>query len=136
MPTTISSLGTVLKVTITAVLTTVTGVRDVEWDGPEVETYESDDLGDSFVNLEPTGRSSGGSVKASILWDPAAATNTKLIALFNTPAREDWSIAWGSAPAATQLFNGILKKQNRKAERGSPLMADIEIAVSRKPTLV
>lgn len=136
MGTSFTSLGTVLKVTISAVLTTISGMRDVTFDAPEVETYESDELVDTFVNLEVSGRTKGGSVKGSLLWDPAAATNSKLIGLFNTPAREDWSIVWSSSPAATQLFNGILTKQNRKAERGNPLMAEIEIAVARKPTLV
>lgn len=136
MATSFTSLGTLLKVTVASVLTTVAGMRDVEFDAPEVETYESDDIVDTYVNLEVTGRTKGGSVKGSLLWDPASATNTKLIALFNTPAREDWSIVWSSSPAATQLFNGILTKQTRKAERGNPLISDIEIAVSRKPTLV
>lgn len=136
MGTSFTSLGTLLKVTITSVLTTVTGIRDVEFEAPEVETYETDDLVDTHVNIDVTGRTKGGSVKASQLWDPAAASSAKLIGLFATPAREDWSIVWSSSPSVSQLFNGILTKQTRKAERGNPLVNDIEIAVARKPTLV
>jgi hypothetical protein len=43
---------------------------------------------------------------------------------------------WSVNPAATQGFSGTLVKQNVKAERGSPLIKDLEISVTRKPTLV
>lgn len=138
-----SSLGTTLRLTIATVLTVVAGIRDVEFETPELELMDVDDLAMDYVDRDPTGRSSGGSVKASMFFDPASASNTALIALYNAPVVTAgvrvptlWSINWSSNPASTQLFSGTLLKQNRKAERGSPLMADLEIAVTRKPTLV
>lgn len=132
----ISSLGSVLTVLISAVQTTIAGIRDIEFDPPEVETYEIDDLTSTHVDVDPTGRCGGGTVKASLFYDPAAAAMSKLITLFTTPATEVFNIKWGVTPASTQVFTGILIKQSRKAERAAPLMADIELKVARKPTLV
>lgn len=78
-----SSLGTVLQLTIAAVLTTLVGIRDVDFESPELEMYETDDLASNFVEEDPSGRAKGGSVKGSMFFDPASASNTALIALFN-----------------------------------------------------
>lgn len=138
-----SSLGTVLKLSIASVFTVVAGVRDIEFETPEVELMDVDDLASDYVDRDPSGRSAGGSVKGSMFYDPASASNTALIALYNSPTVTAgvrvpslWQIVWSASPAATQPFSGVLVKQNRKAERGSPLMADLEIPVTRKPTLV
>jgi len=138
-----SSLGTKLQLAIASVLTDLAGIRDVEFDPGEMEMYEIDDLGSTNVDEDPSGRTKSGSVKASMFYDPASASNSALIALWNSPVVTSgvyvptvWAIVWSASPTATQGFSGTLTKQSRKAERGSPLMADIEIKVSRKPTLV
>jgi hypothetical protein len=138
-----SSLGTKLQLTIASVLADVAQVRDVEFETPELELMEIDDLSNDYVERDPSGRSSGGSVKASMFYDPAAASSAALIALYNAPVVTAgvrvptvWAIVWSVNPAATQGFSGTLVKQNVKAERGSPLTKDLEISVTRKPTLV
>ncbi len=138
-----SSLGTKLQLSIASVLTDVAGVRDVEFESPEMEMYEADDLAADHVEEDPSGRTKGGSCKASMFYDPAAAGSSALIALFNAPVKTsgvyvptDWAIVWSVNPAATQPFKGTLVKQNVKAERGSPLIKDLEIKISRKPVLV
>ena len=138
-----SSLGTELQLTISSVLTEVAQVRDIEFDPGELELYETDDISSDHVEEDPSGRTKGGSVKASMFYDPASASNTALIALWNTPVKTSgvyvptvWAIVWSSNPAATQGFSGTLVKQPVKAERGSPLIKDLEIKVTRKPTLV
>lgn len=140
MVTSVSSLGTTLSMTVASVSTIIAGMRDIEFEAPEVETYETDDLVDDYVNIDVTGRSKGGSCKGSMLWDPASATSGILADAFDEPVRASFSIGWGGPgddpPVATQPFNGILVKQTRKAERGNPLICDIEIAVARKPVLV
>ena len=138
-----SSLGSVLKLTIASVLTIIAGIRDIDFESPELEMMDIDDIESTHVDQDPTGRTKGGSVKASAFWDPAAATHVALVALFNAQVKTSgvyvptlWSIDWSASPTATQLFSGTLVKQSRKAERGSPLMSDLEITVSRRPTLV
>jgi hypothetical protein len=140
---TYSSLGTLLKLSIASVFTTVAGVRDVDFETPELELMDVDDLSSDYVDRDMTGRSAGGSVKGSMFYDPASASNTALIALYNSPTvtsgvriASSWQIVWSASPAATQAFTGVLTKQNTKAERGSPLLKDLDIAVTRKPTLV
>jgi hypothetical protein len=138
-----SSLGTILQLTIATVLTAVAGVRDLDFECPELELVDVDDLSSDYVEQDPTGRSKGGSVKFSYFYDPASASCAALIALYNAPIKTAgvyvptaWAIVWSCNPAATQLFSGTLVKQNRKAERGSALISDGEITVTRKPTLV
>jgi hypothetical protein len=138
-----SSLGTKLQLGIASVMTDVAGVRDVELEFPELEMMEIDDLSSEHVDEDPTGRTKGGSCKASMFYDPAAASSAALIAMFNAPIKTagrfvptDWAIVWSVNPVATQAFKGTLVKQNVKAERGSPLLKDLEIKVSRKPVMV
>lgn len=138
-----SSLGSKLQQSIASVLTDVAGIRDIDFDPGEIELYDIDDLASNSVDQDPSGRVKPGSVKASMFYDPASASNTALIALWNSPVVTSgvyvptvWAIVWSASPAATQGFSGTLTKQGRKAERGSPLLSDLEIKVTRKPTLV
>ncbi len=132
----ITSTDTILQQEISSVFTPVAGIRNVEFTAPEVESVEVDDLESDFVDLLVTGRLSGGGVNSSMFLDPAAATQTALIAIINTPAMAAWKILWPDTGTTTQALDGILKKIVRKAERGEPLMQDIEIVTARKPTLV
>lgn len=138
-----TSLGSFLQITLATVLTTVAGIRDIDFESPELELMDVDDLESTHVDQDPTGRTKGGSVKASAFWDPAAASHAGLCVLFNAPVKTlgvyvptVCAISWSAQPATVQGFSGTLTKQSRKAERGSPLMCDLEIAVTRKPTLV
>lgn len=129
-----SGQGTVLQVTISASLTTIAGARNVEFDPGEVETMEIDDLSDDYVNLDVTGRAGGGSVSSEVFWDPANAQIQALHALWNTPAKEDYSITWGSSEESL-AFNGILTKMPITANRTDPITSNIEIAVAERPVL-
>ena len=138
-----SSLGTLLKMSIASVMTTVSGVRNVEFDAPEKELYDVDGLASTFLEQDFSGRTKGGSVKAEMFFDPAAASQQALVAEFNSPTltsgmyvAPSWQVVWSASPSATQAFVGEITKQSRKAERGSPLIANIEIAITRKPTLI
>lgn len=139
----VSSLGTVLKVAISSVLTAISGIRDVDWKPGEVELMEIDDIDDDYVNQDVTGRASAGEVTAQMFSDFASASWAKLTTLFETPAKEDFQIEWqqdsdgttADLQATTQPFTGILKTLPVKAERGQPLLTDISIAVAERPTL-
>ena len=126
--------ATILQVTISAVLTTIAGVRNVVFDPGEVETMEIDDLASDYVDLDVTGRAGGGNVTGTAFWDPANAQMQALHILWNTPAIEAWSITWG-ATTESIAFNGILTKIPITAERTDPITTDLEIAVSDRPTL-
>lgn len=126
--------GTILQVTISAVLTTIAGMRNVEFDPGEVETMETDALSDTYVTLGVTGRAGGGQVTGECFWDPANAQIHALHALWNTPATEAFSITW-STTAESIAFTGILTKMPIVATRTDPITSAIEIAVAARPTL-
>lgn len=134
MPTA-TSIGTVLKVTVSSVLTAIAGVRNVDFKSPEVELYDTDDLDDTYAGREVTGRTSGGSCSFDKFMDPAAATHTVVKGLINTPAVVAWQIAWSDAGSTTQDFTGSLKSLNQKAERGDALMESGEVDITSAPTL-
>lgn len=129
-----AGVDTILQVTISASLVTIAGVRGVEFDPGEVETMEIDDLSDDYVNLDVTGRAGGGSVSAEAFWDPANAQMQALHALWNTPAKEDFSITW-STTTESIAFSGILKKIPITASRTDPITTSMEIAVAERPAL-
>ena len=133
---TTTSIGTILKVNIASTMTAIAGIRNVDFDPGEVETMEIDDLDDDFVNLDVTGRASGGEVTAELFRDFAAASQDKLAALWDAPAKESFQIVYPDADDSTQPFTGILTKFPVKSERGNPLMSDISIKVATKPTLI
>lgn len=126
--------GSILQVTISAVLTTISGVRNFTFNPGETETMEVDALADDYVKLQVTGRTGSGNVSGTMFLDPANAQVFKLHGLMNTPADEAWSITWGSS-AVSQAFNGILTKMETKVERADPITDDFEIAISSRPTL-
>lgn len=135
-----SSLGTILKLSIASVLTTILGVRDIDFDPGEVETFERDALADvDYLETDCTGRTKGGKCSGSMFYDPAAATNDALVALINSVDADTrdtaWQVTWSDPAATTQPFVGPLVKLTRSAKRGEPLMSDFEIAISQKPTL-
>jgi len=134
MPTA-SSVGTVLQVDISSTLTTIAGVRNVDFKSPEVEFYDADDITDTFVEQGITERTSGGSVSFEKFYDPAAATHSVLVGCINTPVIKDWKIIWSDASTTEQDLTGALKNLNQKAARGDALMEDGEITITSAPTL-
>ena len=126
--------GSLLQVTISASLTTIAGVRNIDFDPGEVELMDVDDLADDYVDRDVTGRASGGSVAAEGFWDPANAQMQALHTLWNTPAIEDFSITW-STTSESLPFKGILTKLPITANRTDPLLTNLEIAVAQRPVL-
>lgn len=126
--------GSVLQVTISASLTTIAGVRNIDFDPGEVETMEVDDLSDDYVNLDVTGRAGGGTLSAEAFWDPGNAQMQYLHSLWNTPAKEDFSTGW-STTSEDIAVSGILTKLPISANRTDPLLSNIEIAVAERPVL-
>lgn len=126
--------GSVLQVTISASLTTIAGIRNIDFDPGEVELMDVDDLVDDYVDRDVTGRASGGNVAAEGFWDPANAQMQALHTLWNTPAKEDFSITW-STTSESLPFKGILTKLPIAANRTDPLLTNLEIAVAERPVL-
>ncbi|TWT57253.1 hypothetical protein KOR42_06110 [Thalassoglobus neptunius] len=129
-----AGVDSILQVTIAASLTTIAGIRDIEFDPGEVELMEIDDLASDYVDRAPTGRAGGGTVTAECFWDPANAQMQALHTLWNTPAEEDFSITW-STTTESIAFKGILTKIPISATRTDPITTALEVAVSQRPVL-
>lgn len=122
------SKGTVIKLEIATVFTTIAGVQSLDGPDPEVGTFNATAL-DSGVGEEvkPTGYVKGGTVSGKLFFDPVAATLQALTDLLLAPAVVAWKIVWSDAAATEWPFNGILKKVKPAAEISNGLLADFEI---------
>jgi hypothetical protein len=71
----VKTKGTVLKETISAVLTAVAQVISLDHSGAETETVEADTLDNASAGIpyEATGRAEGGSIDGELFFDPALA---------------------------------------------------------------
>lgn len=84
----IRSKGTVWKVDIATVLTTVAQMMSLEFSEAENETFEADYLDNSEAGIphKGTGRTEGGDLSFEGWFDPAHASHQALTDLLTTPA--------------------------------------------------
>ena len=98
--------GTVIKQTISAVLTAVAQVIDFSHDGAENETYDATTIDTSGAGKEysQTGYSEGGNVSMSLFYDPALAGHKAITAYIATPANCVWNIVTTDSGPTTNAF--------------------------------
>lgn len=84
----VRSKGTLLKMTIASVLTTIAQVMSLDLPEAENETFEADylDNPDAGVPYKATGRTEGGEVGFEAFFDPVLASHQALTDLLTTPA--------------------------------------------------
>ena len=95
----IKGKGTVLKQSISAVLTAVAQVISLNIDGAESETFECDTLDNTSAGIlyGQTGRSEGGSASGELFFDPALAGHQAMTDIIITPAETAWEIQFADA---------------------------------------
>jgi len=101
--------GTVLKQTISNVLTAVAQVISLDLPDMESETFENDTLDNSSAGIPhtPTGRSEGGKASGELFFDPALTGHkTSLLGLLTTPATCVWVIVFADTGHTTWTFTG------------------------------
>jgi hypothetical protein len=97
--------GTVIKQTITAVLTAVAQVIDFTHDGAENETYDSTTIdGGVGKSYDVTGYSEGGNVSMSLFYDPALAGHKAITTYIGTPASCAWTITTTDGSTTVNAF--------------------------------
>lgn len=102
--------GTILKVTISAVLTAVAQITDLDGPSGEVGTAETTHLtSGQHKTFRPT-LTDGGEVSGTLLYDPGDATHTFLFGLLGTPATPVWNMVFNDADDTAFAFAGILTK--------------------------
>lgn len=124
------ALGTLLKLSIASVLTTV-GL-DLSLDGPsmEVGTRETTYLGSAAKTFKPT-IPDGGEVSGTLLYDPQEPSHLAMFNLIWAPALSSWSMVFQDVGPTTFAFQGILTKFSPTGiEVESNLEAEFTIKVS------
>ena len=86
--------GTVIRQTISSVLTAVAQITEFSHSGGESQTYDATTIDTSGAGIEysQTGYSEGGSFDFSIFYDPALAGHQAITDLVTTPAECVWEI--------------------------------------------
>jgi len=128
--------GTVLKQTISSVLTAVAQVISIDLPEMESETVESDTLDNATAGIPytPTGRTEGGKVSGELYLDPALAGHKSLLALLTTPATCVWNIIFADTGLTTWAFTGAGFSLGGSVALKELLKAKFGIKLSGLPT--
>ncbi len=130
MATKVKGLGTLLKVTISSVLTTV--AQRVSIGGPDQSVGVKDvtTLDDTHVQKLPT-ISDSGQMNLTIFYDPTDSVHTFLFGLAQSPASVVWALVVPTGTPATFTFTAILTKFSANGmEVDGYLGADITLDIS------
>jgi len=102
----IVSKGTVLKQTISSVLTAVAQVISIDHSGAESETFETTTLDSPGNGKEylATGFSEGGTIDFDLFYDPALAGHQSITDEVTTPAERAWEITFADAATTAAGF--------------------------------
>jgi hypothetical protein len=131
----IPGLGTLLKVTITSVLTAV-GQR-VSIDGPEmsVGTAETTNLDSAWKTFRPT-IPDGGTLSGTLQYDPKDTGHTFLFTLISSPPQGGNAMTLDFEDGSIAAFTGILTKLKPTGmEVEGNVEAEFEIKVSGAITI-
>lgn len=127
----IASKGTLLKMEISSVFTTIAQVYELNAPPGDVQTFNSTDLaGGVGMTHAVTGYVDTGELTASLFFDPTAATVKAMTAKITTPAENNFKVVWSDGSATEWGFAGIIRSLGPKATLQDALKADVRIQVS------
>ena len=136
MGTPCKGLGHTFKVTISASLTAILHVHNI--DGPDVSVgqTETTDLTSTSRSFLPT-ITDGGTVSIQCWYDPAETTQAALTTLMNTPAVRACQLALATATPATWSFSAFVTatKVTNMAIEDSTLGLDVTFKVTGAITI-
>ncbi len=126
--------GTVLKMSISGVYTTVAQVKKVDYPDDETEFYDATTLDSTDKeDGETTGFSVPGSVSCDLFYDPVDVVHQAIIISRVNRWKENWNITnpnIGTGTAHVVTFSGRIKKFKPTAAVGSGLEASLEIKLT------
>lgn len=104
----VKSKGTLLKMKIATVYTTVAGIETIAAGDMKTETFKAPTLDQTAAGIpkKPTGFTDFGSVTFSGFFDPALSGHHSMEDLLTTPASQDWETLWSDAAASAWIFTG------------------------------
>ena len=134
----VRSKGTVLKLTLSGLLTPLSQVLSLDFPCGEDETYEADYLDNASPGIPHanTGRVEGGKCSGEIYFDPALAAHQALAALIAAPSTSPVAaaIAFASSPAYVMSFNSVGHKLDGVAALKDGLKGKFDMKVSGVPS--
>lgn len=123
---TLSSKGDAIKLSISAVFTTIARCISIDGPGLRPKVYEVVPLdGGVGEGRKPTGYAEATPCTARLLFDPSGTTDKALTALYTTPAVASWKRVFPDA--AEWAFSGTLTNFLPHSAANQPLTADFEV---------
>lgn len=131
VPTTIKVQGSMLKITVSAVLTEVPGVENLEIDLGENLTYENADISGNYLGSVFSGLRGKGTISADLIRDPTNAVHIALQIAYNSGATLSSSFIIGTA-GTTVVVSLIVTKLSLSGKRGEGWMGKVEFDILTK----
>jgi hypothetical protein len=108
-PAIVPGLGTLLKLSISSVLTTIAQRVTIKGPSMSVGLAPTTNLDSASVTDRPT-LPDGGTLDFTAFYDPQDPTHLAIYALIATPAIASWSLVFADVGATTLPFSGVLTK--------------------------
>lgn len=121
--------GTVLKLSIASVLTTIAQMTELEPPSWESKDYNSETIDQSAAGIprQLNGYVDGGKISATFWWDPVLATHQAVLALVTpTPAKGTWEQVLTNGTPNLVDFTTAGLKLSPKIDMGKSMAAQIE----------
>lgn len=124
--------GTVIKQTISSVLTAVAQITEFSHSGAESETFDATTIDTSGAGKEyaATGYSEGGTFDFTMFYDPALAGHQAITDLITTPASCVWDITFTDSQPDTAEFTGAGLSFGFTGAMNDGLKADVSIKIT------
>lgn len=131
VPTTIKVQGSMLRITVSAVLTELPGVENLEIDLGENLTYDNADISSNYLAKVFSGLRGGGKITADLIRDPTNATQIALQIAYNSGATLASSVVIGTA-GTTITLSLLPTKLPASGKRGEGWMGKVEFEILTK----
>jgi len=117
--------GSMLKITVSAALTEVPGLDNIELDLGENITFENADISSSYVSPVASGLRGKGTLTADIIRDPLGAVQQALQAAYNAQSTLASSFTV-SASGVVLTLSLLCTKLTMSGKRGEGFMGKVE----------
>lgn len=128
--------GVLLKITISASLTTIAQLKDVDFPEQVAKTVDvtTHDSASGYVEKIKTGLFELTPFTATLVWDDSTVSHTGIIAAFSATTPVTMNIVTPNA-GETIAFSGSVTKLSRESKQDGALMCKVEITPTGAPTI-
>lgn len=131
VPTAHKVQGSMVKITVSSVLTEVPGLDNIELDLGENKTFDAADISSDYETPVAAGLRSAGSLSADIIRDPLSAVHQALQTAYNTAATMPSSFTVGATGVILTL-SLLFTKLTLSGKKGEGFMGKLEAKLLTK----